>query len=69
MEPCWGRGQGRLAVFETETETEIEAETEEGGGSQKEGMTWSQRSEGLGCTDDSAHRLVVLGVLEETVRP
>ena len=48
MEPCWGRGQGRLGVFETETETEIEAETKGGGESQKEGMTWSQRSKGLG---------------------
>lgn len=48
MEPCWGRGQGRRGMFETGTETEIEAETEWGGGSQKEGKTGSQRSEGLG---------------------
>ena len=37
-----------MGVFETETETEIEAETEWGGGSQKEGKTGSQRSEGSG---------------------
>ena len=52
MEPCWGRGQGRLGVFETETETEIEAETEWGGGSQKEGKTGSEEN-GRRCVTET----------------
>ena len=48
MEPCWGRGQGQLGVFETKTETEIETKQKGKWGSQKEGKTWSQRSQGRG---------------------
>ena len=48
MEPCWGRGQGQLGVFETKTETEIEAKTEGEGGESEGGEDMEPEVSGAG---------------------
>ena len=48
MEPCWGRGQGQLGVFETKTETEIEAKTEGEGGESEGGEDMEPEVSGSG---------------------